>query len=82
MTGRAGGEALPWPRVAAGIVAAVTVAGAAGAQGPARFECLDPSKRVVGRIVGGVEAARLAWRRAHRRQTCGWTLRGTGGRSS
>ena len=37
-------------------VAAALVSGVAHAQAPGRFECLDPSKRAVSRIVGGVDA--------------------------
>ena len=44
--------------VLAVLLASAVGVGAAQAQGPARFECLDPDKRAVSRIVGGSAASR------------------------
>ena len=42
--------------VVAGLLIAVLSVGAVSAQGQSRFECLDPDKRTVSRIVGGTVA--------------------------
>ena len=65
---RAGGGGEPGParppeartgRAALAVVLTSAVgAGAVQAQGPARFECLDPDKRAVSRIIGGSAAPR------------------------
>ena len=50
--------ARPRRAVLAVLLALAVGAGAAQAQGPVRFECLDPDKRAVSRIVGGTTAPR------------------------
>ena len=65
---RAGGGVEPGPArppaartgraVLAVLLTSAVGAGAVQAQGPARFECLDPDKRAVSRIIGGSAAPR------------------------